>query len=202
MLEHLSDALLARVEDAARRAAIQELNVSSVMIVPLRTFGQALGAITFVAAESGRRYNAKDLQLAQEIADRAALAVDNARAYDEARRANRLKDDFIATLSHELRTPLNALQGYARMLKQGMLPPERHPRAIDIIERNATSLARIVSDVFDVSRIASGKLRVHAADRRPGRARRAEPRSGRTGRRREGRAPGHARARHTGGTRR
>src|SRR4029079_14968302 len=60
---------------------------------------------------------------------------------------NRLKDDFLASLSHELRTPLNAILGYVRMLRTGALTPDRHDKALDTIERNATSLAQIVEDV-------------------------------------------------------
>jgi signal transduction histidine kinase len=74
---------------------------------------------------------------------------------------NRLKDDFLASLSHELRTPLNAILGYVRMLRRGALTPDRHDKALDTIERNATSLAQIVEDVLDVSRIVSGKIRLN-----------------------------------------
>ena len=74
--------------------------------------------------------------------------------------ANRLKDEFLATLSHELRTPLNAILGYANMIKSGAVAEENKERAIDTIERNARSLAKLVEDVLDVSRIVSGKMRL------------------------------------------
>jgi signal transduction histidine kinase len=72
-----------------------------------------------------------------------------------------LKDDFLATLSHELRTPLNAILGYANMIKSGAVASENQQRAIDTIERNARSLAKLVEDVLDVSRITAGKMRLH-----------------------------------------
>jgi CheY-like chemotaxis protein len=76
--------------------------------------------------------------------------------------ANRLKDDFLATLSHELRTPLNAILGYSRMLRSGVVVDrERQARALEIVERNATALSRMVADVLDVSRIVAGKLRLN-----------------------------------------
>ena len=78
-----------------------------------------------------------------------------------AHEASRLKDDFLASLSHELRTPLNAILGYARMLRTGMLAADKHGRAIETIERNATSLTQIVEDVLDISRIVSGKIRLN-----------------------------------------
>ena len=75
--------------------------------------------------------------------------------------ASRIKDDFLASLSHELRTPLNAILGYARMLRAGIVPPDKRDKAIDTIERNATSLTQIVEDVLDISRIVSGKIRLN-----------------------------------------
>ncbi len=73
----------------------------------------------------------------------------------DARLANELKDQFLATLSHELRTPLNAMLGYARMAHLGVVP---HDRALEVIERNARLQARLVEDLLDVSRMVSGKL--------------------------------------------
>jgi PAS domain S-box-containing protein len=78
----------------------------------------------------------------------------------ELQEANRLKDEFLATLSHELRTPLNALLGYARILKTDALEGDRRRQAVAIIERNAVALAQLVSDVLDVSRITAGKFRL------------------------------------------
>jgi len=162
LLEQVTDDMLvARARDAEHLAAARALQITSFMIVPLVAHARTVGAMTFVSAESRRRYTADDLRFAQEVATRAALAVDNSRAYDEARRANQVKDDFLATLSHELRTPLNAILGYARMLKSGMLSPERFVRAFNIIEKNATALTQIVEDVLDISRIVSGKIRLN-----------------------------------------
>jgi two-component system, OmpR family, sensor histidine kinase VicK len=78
----------------------------------------------------------------------------------EAEEANRVKDEFLATLSHELRTPLNAVLGYTRMVRTGKLGAERQERAIDVIERNAVLLHQLVSDVLDVSGIVTGKMRL------------------------------------------
>src|SRR4029078_1247442 len=80
--------------------------------------------------------------------------------YEEAQRANRLKDDFLAVLSHELRTPLNAIVGYSRLLRGGVLSGEEVIRGLETLERNATWLTQIVEDVLDVSRIVSGKIRL------------------------------------------
>jgi PAS domain S-box-containing protein len=147
--------------DRERIAAVRSLGLVSYLCVPLKTHGRTLGALTFATAESGRRYTDADLQFAQEIAYRAALAVDNAQAYKDAQLASRLKDEFLATLSHELRTPLNAILGYARLLNSGMMIPEKQMSALATVERNATVLAQIVEDILDVSRIISGKIRLN-----------------------------------------
>jgi len=78
----------------------------------------------------------------------------------EAEQASRMKDQFLATISHELRTPLTAILGSARILRLGTVDDETRRNAIEIIERNAGSQARLVEDLLDVSRIASGRLRL------------------------------------------
>ena len=79
-------------------------------------------------------------------------------AYEEARAANRAKDEFLATLSHELRTPLSAIVGWTHMLRTGQLDPATAARAIETIDRNARVQTQLISDILDVSRIVSGKL--------------------------------------------
>jgi signal transduction histidine kinase len=86
--------------------------------------------------------------------------VDNARAYDALCTASALKDEFLATLPHELRTPLNAILGYARMLRAGMVTADKLSRTFDTIERNTMSLTKMVEDILDVSRVATGKMRL------------------------------------------
>jgi signal transduction histidine kinase len=84
-------------------------------------------------------------------------------ARGDAEKANRLKDEFLATLSHELRTPLNAVIGWSRMLKSGRLDQESTEHAIDVIERNAWAQKQIIEDILDVSRVITGKLQLHLA---------------------------------------
>jgi signal transduction histidine kinase len=74
--------------------------------------------------------------------------------------ANRLKDEFLATLSHELRTPLNAVLGWSRLLRAGRLTPEANARALDAIERNATVQVRLIDDLLDISRVMRGQFRL------------------------------------------
>ena len=146
--------------DQEQLRLLRSLGLRSYIIVPLVAHGRTLGALTLATAESRRRYTEDDFRFAQDIAFRAALAVDNARAYAEAQAANHLKDEFLATLSHELRTPLNAIIGYARLLRSGVMIGHQHARALETVDRNATSLAQMVDDILDVSRIISGKIRL------------------------------------------
>ncbi|MGH9350545.1 MAG: ATP-binding protein [Vicinamibacterales bacterium] len=81
-------------------------------------------------------------------------------ARQSAERANRLKDEFLATVSHELRTPLNAVLGWTRMLLTGSIAPGATARAIEAVDRNADALANLVNDLLDVSRIVTGQLRL------------------------------------------
>lgn len=85
---------------------------------------------------------------------------DQRRLQREAAQTSRLKDEFLATLSHELRTPLNAVLGYAMLLGDGALAPEQQFKAAAVIRRNAESLARLVDDLLDTSRIVTGKMRL------------------------------------------
>jgi signal transduction histidine kinase/CheY-like chemotaxis protein len=151
----------AAARDDEHRRILQELQLTSYMCVPMMTHSRAFGAITFVGAESGREYSGDDLRFAQELATRASLAVDNARSYARASEASRLKDEFLATLSHELRTPLNAVLGYTRLMRLGSVEPEKHHRAVEVIERNATALKQIIEDVLDISRIVAGRIRLN-----------------------------------------
>src|SRR6185295_15700401 len=107
------------------------------------------------------RFTEQHERLAVGVASWASVALENARLYTSVQEASRIKDDFLASLSHELRTPLNAILGYARMLRSGMVAPDKREKAVQTIERNATSLTQIVEDVLDISRIVSGKIRLN-----------------------------------------
>ena len=152
--------LLNAAVDEEHLRLLHELGLHSVMVVPLRCRGKTLGAISFVSAESRRSFGAEDLGLAEELSSIAALAAENARLYHEAQRANRAKDEFLATVSHELRTPLNAMLGWATLLRTSKMSEERRDHALETIERNARAQAQLIEDLLDVSRIISGNLRL------------------------------------------
>lgn len=152
--------------DPEQAATLQKFGLKSSMIVPLVARGRAIGAITLISAESGRRYTAQDVQLAEVLARRAALAIDNAVLFAEmqkarhvAEEASRAKDEFLATLSHELRTPLTPIIGWVHMLRGGMLTTDYdRNHALGVIDRNSQALTRLINDLLDMSAILSGKM--------------------------------------------
>ncbi len=165
------DMLQALAQDAEHLRIARELELKSAMVVPLRARQGILGAMTFIYAGAERRYSEQDLEFVEELARRAAMAIESAIALkaaqeardrerwlrEEAERTNRLKDDFLATASHELRTPLNAILGWTLTLRRNVTEPDA-ARALAIVERNARAQAKLIEDVLDVSRIVSGKL--------------------------------------------
>jgi signal transduction histidine kinase/AmiR/NasT family two-component response regulator len=137
------------------------LPVRSYLAVPVKgRSGDVVGGLFFGHPDAAR-FTEHHERLAVGIASWASVALENARLYAGVQEASRIKDAFLASLSHELRTPLNAMLGYARILRSGIVGPEKRDKAIETIERNATSLTQIVEDVLDISRFVSGKLRLH-----------------------------------------
>jgi signal transduction histidine kinase len=154
----ITDAMLAAGARSEEHLAIlRALGVHSAAIVPLTARGRTLGALTFVSASADRPLTGQDFVVLTEIGRRAGIAVDNARLYRDAERANTAKDEFLALLSHELRTPLNAIMGWTHMLRSD-LPEEMRAHAIEVIGRNARSQKQLVEDLLDVARIAGGRL--------------------------------------------
>jgi signal transduction histidine kinase len=88
----------------------------------------------------------RERTLSEEVAVRAAIALDNARLFEHAQRINRVKDEFLATLSHELRTPINAVLGWTQMLRAGIVTGPRAANALEAIERNAGAQHRLIEE--------------------------------------------------------
>ena len=161
LIPEVTDEMLVRMaRDAEHLADLRTLAYRSAIVVPLAARGDVFGVVTLGTAESRRTYGAADLALAEELGRRAGIAVDNARLYQHAQEANQLKDEFIATVSHELRTPLQSMLGWVKVLRQGKLTPERAARAFAVMERAGHAQARLIEDMLDVSRIATGRLRL------------------------------------------
>lgn len=143
--------------DAEHLAIVRRLGVRAYVMVPLVARGRTLGVVSFIRAADA--YGPRDLALAQDLAQRAAGAIDNARLYTETQAASRGKDDFLAMLSHELRTPLTSVLGWTGLLRRGRLDEATAARALETIERNARLQTQLVEDLLDVSAIVTGNLR-------------------------------------------
>jgi len=160
------DMLVAGAQSAEHLRSLRELAMRSAMIVPLKARGRIVGAITFVTAESGRRYDHSDLEMAQELADRAAIAVENARLYREAERAIRVRENVLALVSHDLRNPLSSINMSAATLlnvlvKKGPSDP-RTQKQVEMILRNTRRMDRLIGDLLDMASIQAGRLAVEA----------------------------------------
>ena len=146
---------------------LRRLGIGSLMVVPLIARGEVLGAITYNAPRSYHPYTDEELELAEDLAARCAVAIDNARLFREAKHAqalaeeaNRAKTLFLSTMSHELRTPLNAISGYAELMELGVHGPLTDDQRQDLrrIQANQRHLLGLVNSVLDYSRMEAGRL--------------------------------------------
>ncbi|WP_138502376.1 response regulator [Nostoc sp. PA-18-2419] len=159
-----ANSFLLAMQDTETQRLMRQIDIQSYIIVPL-VAGDAysgrlrkLGTITLITTQGNRRYSQTNLNMAQALALRAATAIDNARLYQQAIDANRIKDEFLAVLSHEIRTPLNPILGWAKLLRSNKLDQKKTAFALETIERNAKLQTKLIEDLLDISRILRGKL--------------------------------------------
>jgi signal transduction histidine kinase/DNA-binding response OmpR family regulator len=132
----------------------------SAVILPLLARGRTLGALILAVGDSGRSFSPADLGLAEDLAGRAAIALDNARLYAEVQQADRQKNEFLSMLAHELRNPLAPIRNAVQVLKLRAQDRSDLQAVRDIIERQVQHLVRLVDDLLDLSRITRGKIRL------------------------------------------
>jgi PAS domain S-box-containing protein len=134
----------------------------SFISVPLAARGEVMGVLLLATAEvSGRSFGPADLELAEGLASRASLAIDNARLYGRAEAASQAKDHFLAALSHELRTPLAPVLMRVAALARSPDLPERLRADLRMIQRNVELEAKLIDDLLDLTRVSRGKLALH-----------------------------------------
>jgi signal transduction histidine kinase len=161
------DASLARLApDPEQRERLRTLGTDSLMIVPLVARDQAIGAIALGSGNGARAFDAADLELARDLALRAALALDNARLFSAAQQANRAKSDFLAAISHDLRTPLNSIIGHADLLTLGI--PDTLSAAsqahVDRIRTGAAHLLHLIDQLISHVRLEANREVVNLDD--------------------------------------
>jgi signal transduction histidine kinase len=125
------------------------------------TDGSLIGTVMIWEPTEGD-FNAEDRAVLSQLAQMASIAIQNLVLAEE-RQANAIKDEFLATVSHELRTPLAAILTWTRLMRDKKLDTASLARAVDVIERNARSQARLIDDLLDMSRVMTGKLQLHVA---------------------------------------
>lgn len=152
---------VARDDDHLR--LLQELNPTSFIAVPLVARDRTLGGMSFVAVDHSRQYDDQDLEFAEALAARAALAIDNAQLYREAQRANEAKSTFLRNITHELRTPLATIMGYVQLLEaQGGGPlTEEQEHQLSLIRQSAEAQQGMIDEIMTFCRIDAGHERVN-----------------------------------------
>ena len=138
----------------------------SLISVPLTTAGKVIGVLSLVTSESGRRYDTDDLAVAEELARRASLSIENAGLYQEAHRATKSREEILAVVVHDLRNPLNTVLMTCSLLLDSPLSdgPGQLRKRLEAIRRASERMNRLVQDLLDVQRTEGGRL---AVDPRP-----------------------------------
>jgi len=138
------------------------LDIRSALIVPLVVVpgDRALGALTLAMSHSRRVLSERDRSIVEDVARRAAMAIEHARLYDDAQKANLAKDEFLAILSHELSTPLTIILGWSGILSREDVSHEELLQGVESIRAGALAQAQLIDDVLDLSRVTTGKLRL------------------------------------------
>jgi len=158
-MAEISDSLLIEsARDAEHLKLLRELGLKSYVCVPLRSRTKTFGALTFVTAESRRCYDVIDLKAAEDLADRAVIAIENASLLTTLKEADRRKDEFLAMLAHELRNPLAPIRNAVQILNLKGPAVRELQWAREVIDRQVQQMTRLVDDLLDVSRITRGRI--------------------------------------------
>lgn len=165
--------LIAAAQSPENLEMLRALQIGSFMTVPLLARGAVLGAITYLAPNHGDSFCVRERLLAEDLAARCAIAIDNSRLFQQARKAqaqaeaaNLVKMRFLSTMSHELRTPLNAIAGYVELLEAGVRGPLTERQLADLrrIRVNESHLLALVEAVLSYARLDAGRIEFHCAD--------------------------------------
>jgi signal transduction histidine kinase len=154
-------------EDAEHLRLLRGIDVTSCLLVPMRVGERTIGVLTCGRSDPQQRYGSEHLPLLQELAQRAAAAIEQARLYRTAQDAIRVREQFLTVASHELKTPLTSLMGFADLLqrrtaREGSLP-ERDQRTLHAIQEQTKRLDRLIGSLLDISRIETGQLGLERA---------------------------------------
>ena len=167
LIPSVDDALLQSICRNPRELQLaRELGVHSAMLVPMIARGHTLGAVILISSTPDTAFGDADLTLAEDIAARASLAIDNARLYSEEQRATKTKIDLLAVVSHDLRTPLTAIIGYADLMSMGIPDqlPEGTRQNLERIRTSARHLLYLMNELLTFARLDAGHEELHLQD--------------------------------------
>lgn len=162
LVEHVTEGMptMGDLDERSRRA-LKVLGLRSYLCVPLHTRDHVLGALTLVAAESGRHYDREDLSRAQRLAHHVAQAVERALYHERAERAVAVRNDVLAIVSHDLRSPLNTIHMASNILRSEIADADVRSR-LDPIDRAVERADRLIRDLLDVAKAEAGSLSINA----------------------------------------
>jgi PAS domain S-box-containing protein len=147
-------------EDDEHLRLLQELRPASYICVPLRSRTTVLGALTFVTSAAGRVYGTEEVRAAEDLANRAVVAIENAALLASLQESHQRKDEFLAMLAHELRNPLAPIRNAADVWRAARPRTPELQLATEVIDRQVQQMTRLVDDLLDVSRITRGKIKL------------------------------------------
>ena len=193
IIERVDDALLVAVaRDEENLRILRALGIGSLIVVPLVARNNVLGALTLVSGEGGRPYTELDLQMAEDLGARCAIAIDNSRLHRDARtagavaaqmnerlvvasmreqelaevasNANLAKSQFLSAMSHEIRTPLNAIIGFTALLDLEIAGPTTltQRQYLARIKESSRHLLGLIEDILDLAKVEAGQMRVRS----------------------------------------
>ena len=144
--------------------ALRAMGAASLIVAPMVARERALGVILLASRRESRPYGDDDARMARELARRAAIAVDNARLYEQAQRALRARDEMLSVVAHDLRNPLGIIGMSAELITDGPDPLSAPVRSgLERIRRSTEQMNRLIQDLLDVSKIEAGKLVLNLA---------------------------------------
>lgn len=159
LYDHASVAMLDAIRGEPHQAELlHQLQPTSMIIAPMLVNGRVLGAIAFGFGPSRRRYDARDLATAQNLAERAAVAVENARLYREIQRSVKAREDLLAIVSHDLRSPMQSITMAATLVKHKLVGDDPLQPRIEAILRSAKLVERLLGDLLALAQYDAGGL--------------------------------------------
>jgi PAS domain S-box-containing protein len=165
LMEHVSpEKVTALAQSEEHLRVLRALDPKSIIMAPLFAHGKLVGAMALISSAPARAYSSADVRLAEQIAQRAAYAIDNAQLYAASRRAIQTRDSVLGIVAHDLRNPLGTILMQAALLRRpGAELAHRCMRSADAIERSGKRMNRIIEDLLDVTRMEEGRLTVEKA---------------------------------------